>query len=274
MLFLYFYIMKNSPIGIFDSGIGGLTVANAIKEVMPNEDIIYFGDTEHLPYGEKSKKAIAGFSEKIIEFLISRNCKTIVIACNSASSVISDIFSASKGYVSFFNVIDPVVSEIAKNCSEYNIGVIGTKATISSGIYERKIKKLCNSANINSLATPLLAPMIEEGFINGSISNTIITNYLSNKKLINIDHLILACTHYPLIQQEIKDYYMGSVNVIDSANIVAKYIAEKLRKDDLLNNNRSNEHHFYVSNYTESFERSAKFFFKETIKLKEVSLFN
>ena len=264
--------MKNFPIGIFDSGIGGLTVANEIKKIMPNEDIIYFGDTEHLPYGEKSKKAIESFSKKIISFLIQRNCKIIVIACNSASSVISDFFTNKN--VPFFNVIDPVISEVVKNCSKFNIGVIGTKATISSGVYEKKIKALCYGARINSLATPLLAPMIEEGFINETISNTIITNYLSNKKLKNIDHLILACTHYPLIQQEIKDYYMGSVNVIDSANIVAKYIAKKLNKENLLNNNKSNKHHFYVSNYTESFEKSAKFFFKEAIKLEEVNLFS
>jgi glutamate racemase len=266
--------MKNSPIGIFDSGIGGLTVANAIKSVLPNEDIIYFGDTKHLPYGEKSKEVILSFSEKIINFLINKKCKIIIIACNSASSVADEIVANISGNTLVFNVIDPVVAEVVKICSEYNIGVIGTKATINSGSYERKIKKLCSSAKINALATPLLAPMIEERFINEAISNTIITNYLSNKKLANIDNLILACTHYPLIQQEIKNYYQGSVNVIDSANIVAKYIAKQLKKDNLLNNIKSTEHHFYVSNYTESFEKSAKFFFKETIKLEEVNLFS
>lgn len=273
MLFLYLYIMKNSPIGIFDSGIGGLTVANAIKNVLPNENIIYFGDTEHLPYGEKSKEAIQSFSKKIITFLVEKKCKIIVIACNSASSVADKSVTNIAGKTSVFNVIDPVVIEVAKICSENNIGVIGTKATISSGIYERKIKEIRSSAKINSLATPLLVPMIEEGFINETISNTIIANYLSNKKLANIDHLILACTHYPLIQQEIKDYYKGNVNVIDSANIVAKYIAKQLKEADLLNNVKSTKHHFYVSNYTESFEKSAKFFFKEMITLEEVNLF-
>jgi len=274
MLFLYFYIMKSSAIGIFDSGIGGLTVANSIKNILPNENIIYFGDTEHLPYGEKSKEAIQIFSNKIINFLIKKECKIIVIACNSASSVTEKEIKNIISSPSIVNVIDPVVSEVIKTCADYNIGVIGTKATISSNVYERKIKALCSSAKINSLATPLLAPMIEEGFINETISNTIITNYLSNDQLANIDHLILACTHYPLIQQEIKDYYNGSVNVIDSANIVAKYIAKKLKADDLLNNSKSTEHHFYVSNYTKSFERSAKFFFKEAVELEEINLFN
>ncbi len=274
MLFLYFYFMKNSPIGIFDSGIGGLTVANAIKKVLPNESIIYFGDTQHLPYGEKSKKAIQNFSEKIIAFLVSKKCKIIIIACNSASSVTKYNINRKGKNTPIFNVIDPVVIEVSKNCSKDYIGVIGTKATISSGIYKKRIAELCGNKKINSLATPLFAPMIEEGFINEDISSTIIANYLSNKKLENIKHLILACTHYPLIQEKINDYYKGRVNVIDSANIVAKYIAKYLKNENLLNHNISNQHYFYVSNYTKSFEKSAKFFFKETIKLEEINLFN
>ena len=265
--------MKNSPIGIFDSGIGGLTVANAITKVLPLESIIYFGDTEHLPYGEKSKEAIQSFSRKIISFLVEKQCKTIVIACNSASSVADNSMHKSVINSCIFNVIDPVVSEIVKVCTEYNIGVIGTKATIGSDIYAKKIKNMCKSAKVYSLATPLLAPMIEEGFINEEISHTVIANYLSHPKLKNIDHLILACTHYPLIQSEINEYYNNSVNVIDSAQIVAKHIAQVLKDKNLLSNSTEKEHHFYVSNYTKSFEKSAQFFFKENIKLEEVNLF-
>ncbi|MDC0249499.1 glutamate racemase [Flavobacteriales bacterium] len=265
--------MKKSPIGIFDSGIGGLTIAHAIKEKLPNENIIYFGDTKHLPYGEKSKTAIQSFSKRIVNFLITKNCKAIIIACNSASSIASDVVEKEFRNISIFNVIDPVVREVVKVCADYNIGIIGTNATIQSNIYEHKIVELCNSSKVSSLATPLLAPMIEEGFINESISHTVIANYLSNKRLANIDHLILACTHYPLIHQEIKDYYNGKVIVIDSANIIAEYIAVELEKENLLNNSHTSKHHFYVSNYTNSFEKSAKFFFKEDIKLEEVSLF-
>lgn len=274
MLFLYFYFMKHSPIGIFDSGIGGLTVANAIKKALPNENIIYFGDTQHLPYGEKSKKAIQNFTQKIISFLISKKCKIIIIACNSASAVAKKNITGNPRNISIFNVIDPVVNEVSKTCPKDCIGVIGTKATISSKIYKQKIKELCGNTNIKSLATPLFAPMIEEGFINEDISNTIITNYLSNRKLKNIKHLILACTHYPLIQEKIKQYYNREVNVIDSANIVAEYIAKQLKNKTLLNDDMSPEHHFYVSNYTKSFEKSAKFFFKKTIKLEEINLFS
>ncbi|MFQ3332671.1 MAG: glutamate racemase [Thalassomonas sp.] len=274
MLFLYLYLMKKSPIGIFDSGIGGLTIAHALKEKLPNENIIYFGDTEHLPYGEKSKTAIQNFSKKITQFLLEKECKTIIIACNSASSVAYESVKELAGNIPVFNVINPVVAEVVKQCAEFNIGVIGTKATVQSNIYEKEIKALCSSAKVSSLATPLLAPMIEEGFINEDISHTIIANYLSNQKLAAIDYLILACTHYPFIHQEINDYYKGSVNVIDSANIVAEYIAKALKKNNLLSKSKKTEHHFYVSNYTESFEKSAQFFFKEDLKLEEVNLWD
>ena len=142
--------MKNAPIGIFDSGIGGLTIAHAIKEKLPNENIIYFGDTKHLPYGEKSSKAIQSFSKKIVRFLISKNCKAIVIACNSASSVAFNVVEKEAVNLSVFNVIDPVVEEVVRVCADYDIGVIGTKATIQSNVYEYKIKRLCHSAKVSS----------------------------------------------------------------------------------------------------------------------------
>ena len=265
--------MQNTPIGIFDSGIGGLTIAHALKKRLPNESIIYFGDTKHLPYGEKSKSAIQNFSKAITQFLLEKNCKTIIIACNSASSVAYDSVKEIARKTPVFNAIKPVVMEVVRECAKYNIGVIGTKATIASNIYEKEIAALCPLAKVYSLATPLLAPMIEEGFINEDISNTIIKNYLSNKKLSSIDHLILACTHYPLIYQEIKHYYNEkTVSVIDSANIVAEHIAKELKIKNLLTNINLPEYHFYVSNYTDSFEKSAKFFFKEDLTLKEVSL--
>ena len=264
--------MENNPIGIFDSGIGGLTIAHALKKKLPNENIIYFGDTEHLPYGEKSQVAIQNFSKRIAKFLLEKKCKTIIIACNSASSVAYECVKKIAKDIPVFNVINPVISDIAKRYSKCNIGVIGTKATIKSNIYEKKIKAIYPTAKVSSLATPLLAPMIEEGFINEDISHTIIANYLSNKQLVDIDHLILACTHYPLIYQEIKAYYKGRVTVIDSASIITKYIAKQLEADNLLNNNPKTEHHFYVSNYTKSFEESAKFFFREDLKLEEAHL--
>ena len=264
--------MKSNPIGIFDSGIGGLTIAHNIKKRLPYEKIIYFGDTKHLPYGEKSNEAIKQFSEKIIAFLKTKKCKAIIIACNSASSVAFNELEKKNKKVMIFNVVDPIINYIKNNIKNCKIGVIGTKATVRSKIYKKKITRISNN-NVSSLATPLLAPMIEEGYFNEAISNTVINNYLSNAKLKNITHLILACTHYPLIQQEINNYYNGRVSVFESSKIITDYITNKLRENDLLNNNkRTIKDSFYVSNFTKSFEKSAKLFFKEKIQLKEIDL--
>ena len=172
-----------------------------------------------------------------------------------------------------FNVIDPVVNEINKLNNKNNIGVIGTKTTIESCVYNKKIIKKNKKIKVSSLATPLLAPMIEEGFINDEISNTIISNYLSNSKLSNIDHLILACTHYPLIHKKIERFYNNKVNVIDTTNIIAEYISNVLKRKKMLNGTKKKTYSFFVSNYTKSFEESAKFFFKENIALEEINLF-
>ncbi|MAW31160.1 MAG: glutamate racemase [Flavobacteriales bacterium] len=265
---------KENPIGIFDSGIGGLTIANAIKKVLPNENIIYFGDTEHLPYGEKSNEAIKKFSNKIIDFLIAKQCKIIIIACNSAASVTEKELIKYKNIVPIYNVIDPVVQVIIDKYQNSKIGVIGTKATIGTNIYAKKIHELCGNIDVCCLATPLLAPMIEEGFISEDISQTIISNYLSHHKLKKINHLVLACTHYPLIEKEISNYFNKKVNIIDSSKITANYIYHEITAKNLLNKASQKKHHFYVSNYTHSFENSAKFFFEKAIKLEEVKLFN
>ncbi len=266
--------MQNLPIGIFDSGIGGLTVAHALKEKLPNESIIYFGDTEHLPYGEKSAEALRNYSKKITQFLLEKNCKCIVIACNSASSVAFDVVKKTVKNIPVFNVIDPVIEKVSNSCNSCKVGVIGTKATISSNIYKNKLNAKCPRAVVTALATPLLAPMIEEKFIGGDISKKIIANYLSNKKLQEIDQLILACTHYPLIYKEIRDYFKGEVIIINSTNIVAEHIASGLKNKTLLNNQFKPKYKFYVSNYTKAFEKSARFFFQEKIKLREANIWN
>jgi glutamate racemase len=263
----------DQPIGIFDSGIGGLTVANAIKEKLPKERIIYFGDTAHLPYGDKSPDSIKYYSIRIAQFLLQKNCKMIVIACNTASSMGYEIVKEFVGnQARVVNVIDPVVKKIVSDRATRKVGVIGTKGTIKSNIYAKKIKELKSNLEVASLATPLLASMIEEGFFNNKISRTIIHSYLSSKKLRKIDTLILACTHYPLIKPEIQDFYKGDVKVIDSAGVVAEHVAALLKKDGLLNNKKNPVHHFFVSDHTESFEKSTNFFFRNRIRLKEAAI--
>ena len=264
---------KENPIGIFDSGIGGLTVASAIKEHLPNEQIIYFGDTAHLPYGDKAKYSIKHYSTEISKLLLAQNCKAVVIACNTASSIASKEVSKIIGSAAILvNVIDPVIEEIVNSFKGKHIGVIGTKGTISSGTYRKKLLEAAPHLKVSSLATPLLAPMIEEGFINDKISQTVVDSYLSDKKLKSIEAIILACTHYPLIKKQIDCYYNGTVELIDTADIVAKKVKSQLTEQNLLNEGERKPHHFYVSDYTKSFEQSTRFFFQEMIHLEKKSV--
>jgi len=265
---------SSRPLGIFDSGIGGLTVASAIHELIPNETLVYFGDTAHLPYGDKSPEAIRKWSQTISDFLLTYHCKAIIIACNSISSVAFEMVKKHVGNRSIVvNVIDPVVNYVCAQPIAKKIGIIGTKATIKSNVYEAKIKAQSKKAAVTSLATPLLAPMIEEGFFNNKISKTIIHDYLGRPKLKNIDSLILGCTHYPLIRPEIEQFYKGKVNIFDSARIVAHHVQWVLDEHQLLHQGKAGKHRFFVSDYTQSFEQSTKIFFKGKIKLEQKNLF-
>lgn len=267
-------IHADSPIGLFDSGVGGLTVAAALRTVLPGENMIYFGDTIHLPYGDKSKDAIIQYSLSITEFLLNKGCKIILIACNSASSNAFDEvrkFVGDRALVA--NVIDPVVEYVEQDMNIKKIGVIGTKATISSGSYKDNLLSLRPDLMVSSLATPLFVPMIEEGFVFDDISNAIIRAYLSRTELNDIDSLILGCTHYPIIKNQIDRYFNFHVNVIDSARIVADRIKLVLQSENLLNQkNTAFDHQFFVSDHTSYFEIIAKMFFGESINLQRISI--
>lgn len=264
----------NQPIGLFDSGIGGLTVAKAIKEKLPKERLIYFGDTAHLPYGDKSPDSIKYYSIRIAQFLLDNKCKMIVIACNTASALAYDTVKDFVGHRALVvNVIDPVVSKIASEGKIKKVGVIGTKGTIKSGIHAKKLTEARKNLEVKGLATPLLVPMIEEGFFNNKISKAVIDSYLSRPKLKKIDALILGCTHYPLIKQEIEEIYKDKVPLIDAADEVAEYVYRLLKKNSLLNTSaKKPAHHFYISDYTEAFEKNTNFFFREKIKLEEARI--
>jgi glutamate racemase len=269
----------NQPIGIFDSGIGGLTVARAITKLLPNEQIIYFGDTAHMPYGEKSAEAIKHYSIKIADFLKFKNCKMIVIACNTASAAAYKSVVKSTGMKDLVvNVIDPAVEYVVKNHFRQRVGVIATKRTISSNVYAKRIEALDPVSDVVQLATPLLAPMIEEGFYNNKISQTIINSYLSKSKLSKIDALILGCTHYPLIKTEIQKFYGKSVEIIDSSEIVAQQVKVVLERNLLLNELQPSrftfgkKSQFFVSDFTQSFEETSKIFFDEKVKLKHFNI--
>lgn len=265
----------NFPIGIYDSGIGGLTVAQAIAKLLPNEDIIYFGDTAHLPYGDKSEAAIQAYSIKIADVLLKKGCKAIVIACNSASSAAYELL---KEYVRkdahIINVIDPMIDYVSKRYQNSQVGLIGTKRTVHSGVYARKIQEANAQISLKSLATPLLAPMIEEGFFNNQISHEIISTYLQDSELTDITSLILACTHYPLIKKEISEFYHGQVEILDSSEIVATALKQYLEINQLLNPEANSSKKFYVSDYTSSFEASTQLFFGKVVHLEQHRLWN
>ena len=266
--------MNNNPIGIFDSGIGGLTVANAISKAMPNETLIYFGDTAHLPYGEKSKDLIKEYSLGISQFLLeNKNCKAIVIACNTASAAAYEYLrDTHKGVFPIINVIDPIVEELVSDEAVNRIGLIATNTTIESGVYQEKLARRKPGALVKALATPLLVPMIEEGYAHDNISHTLISNYLSNQALEDIDALILGCTHYPIIKEEINEYYEGSVKLVDSTEIVAHKLKSILHKEGLEAGKRMGPNKFYISDMNPHFDKSAQRFFKESINLEHLNI--
>jgi glutamate racemase len=274
VIFFKICAMKEQPIGIFDSGLGGLTVAQSIKQFLPGESIVYFGDTAHLPYGDKSAEAITYYSKRITEFLLDYKAKVVLVACNTASaSAFETLKDEYKDRTILIDVIDPVVNYLnKKNYSK--IGVIGTKRTISSGAYEKKIKENSPSTSVVSMATPLLVPMIEEGFIFDDISNAIIRTYLSNESFSGIQALILGCTHYPIIKNQISKFFNFNVEVIDSARTVSIILRDTLFKHNLLNDSGKVNDLFFVSDYTNYFEKIARMFFEEDINLKKADIWS
>ena len=266
----------NRPIGIFDSGIGGLTIARSVSQLMPDEQILFFGDTAHLPYGDKSAEAIKSYVSRIAEYFIDNDCKLILLACNSASAAAySLIHKMHSNTVPVLNVIDPTVEYVCRK--NYNtVGIIGTKATVRSRAYNRKFASANPGLKVKSIATPLLASMIEEGYFNNNISQTIINAYLSNKKLSGIEALILACTHYPLIKNEIENYYRlqkSIVEIIDSTDVISEYTSRFMhRRRMLAEPGRVPDHQFCVSDFTASFQKTTQIFYGEAVKLKHVAI--
>ncbi len=264
---------NNSPIGLFDSGVGGLTVANAIRSVLPGEQLYYYGDTAHLPYGDKSKETIISYSIGISDFLLDQGCKVVLIACNSASTnAFQEVKEHVGGRAVVLNVVDPVIDYVTSLVEARNVGIIGTKATIDSKFYQTELSAKAPGMAVSSLATPLFVPMIEEGFVFDDISNAIIRAYLSRRELEDIDTLILGCTHYPIIRNQISRFYNFGVNVLDTARIVAEYLRDYLTKNEMLAVQRAGADKFFVSDHTPSFENIANMFFNEKIHLQKKSI--
>lgn len=271
--------ISSQPIGIFDSGIGGLTVAHAIVKQLPKENIIYFGDTAHLPYGDKSTAAIQAYSIKIAQMLLQQQCKLILIACNSASAAAYELvkeYIADKAQV--MNVIDPVINYVKQHYAGKQLALIGTRQTVNSHIYKKKIDALNLNITLASYETNLLAAAIEE-FGDHPIIDHLLSVYLPHEKSQSakdqpIDALILACTHYPIIKARIIPYYKKHVDIIDPSDIVGKALKNKLEQDELLNKEGTGKQLFYISDYTASFETNAKLFFGDNIALEHYPLWD
>lgn len=244
---------KNSPIGIFDSGVGGLTVMNEVIKSLPNESIIYFGDLKRMPYGPKSKELLIEYSKEIADFLIEKGVKAIVVACGSASS--NAYHTLQKDYnIKIFEVITPaafVASNVTRN---NNIGIIGTISTIASSSHKNALLNINPNFNIYTKACPLFAPMVEECWYDNEIARLVANEYL--KDLPSIDTLILGCTHYPLLTDTIKGI-LPNINIVDPSKEVALNLKKYLMENNLLNT-KSNFFELYTTDKGEKFNEVGK----------------
>jgi len=259
-------------IGIFDSGIGGLTVVRAIRERMPEYDIIYFGDTARTPYGNKSPRTVIEYAIQNTEFLLDKGASIIVMACNTASSVANDAV-ADRFEVPLFEVISPAVELAVTHSRKNRIGVIGTRATVKSGVYEKKILKICPGAKIYSASCPLLVPLVEEGWINRSVTSMIIKKYLHPLKVRQVDTLILGCTHYPLLKKTIQRKIGKRVKIVDSAGVALKIESYIRSHPDIESKMGLNgESKLFVSDVTKQFQKTARTTLRQKVSLEPATI--
>ncbi len=279
---------EQAPIGIFDSGVGGLTVARQVFEILPHEDVVYFGDVGRYPYGGRSKEIITQFTEQDITFLLEHNVKFIICACNSASSVALDDVKGNYD-VEMIGVIEPGARAAVERTTSGRIGVIGTNATIGSNAYARIIHSIDPQMKVFSLACPLFVPLAEEGYIDKEATYLIARDYLQTMKDVEVDTLVLGCTHYPLLKHVISDVTGDGVTLIDSGEETARVALQRLTERRLLKTgaphlgvssvdsgeipqqavghpeSRTGEHKFFVSDVPEKFSQVATRFLGEVV---------
>ena len=250
----------NRPIGVFDSGLGGLTVAKAIKEKLPNENIVYLGDTARVPYGNKSTLLVTGYATQITNFLLGENAKLIVVACNTASALALPALQA-EFLVPILGVIIPGSQAAVLATRNKHVGVIGTTATINSNAYTQALREIESSIQITTQACPLFVPLVEEGWLNGPVPSEITASYLKSINVANVDTLILGCTHYPLLKPMIQDIVNDNTVLIDSAETVAEEVATiLLEKKMSANSSNKGLLKCFVTDSPVQFENIAKRF--------------
>ena len=263
--------MNDKPVGIFDSGIGGLSVVRQVSKLLPNEKLIYFGDTARVPYGSKSPRVVREFARQDAYFLSDKNVKAMIIACNTASAEALDLLQEEFD-LPIIGVIKPGASFAANVTKNGKIGVIGTYGTIASGAYKTELLSINPSLEVESAACPLLVPLVEEGWESKEVTKEIIGEYLSPLLDKNIDTLILGCTHYPILKPLIQEVVGDDVVLVDSAEAAAAELERILSGKNLSASNKesSSEHEYYVSDFPFKFKETAERFLGK--RLPEVEL--
>ncbi len=250
---------KTAPVGVFDSGVGGLTVAREISRQLPKENIVYFGDTARVPYGSKSQNTIIRFSEQIIRFLKTKQVKAIVIACNTASALALDAVR-DEFDIPIMGVVIPGARAAVEATKNRKVGVVGTDATVQSGMYTKVIREMAPDITVIEKACPLFVPLVEEGFKEHVVTQEIIEYYLESMKHTDIDAMILGCTHYPLIRSKIREYMGDRIQIVNPAYETAMDLKKMLEERGMANDGTTEQHSrysFYVSDAAEKFRRFA-----------------
>lgn len=258
--------ISTQPIGVFDSGIGGLTVVKALRKNLPNEDIVYFGDTARVPYGSKSAQTIIQFALQDAKFLLSRNVKMIIVACHSVSSVALDQLRKSFR-LPIIGVIEPGAQAAVKATKNKRIGVIGTQATILSGAYEKAIRIISTDIEIIARSTPLFVPLVEEDWLASPVTYQVAKTYLGPMLHEKIDTLLLGCTHYPLLKNTIQKVFRNKIKIVDASLETARQTKKILEQKQILNTFRhNNQIRFYLSDITPNFSEISRRFLKQNLK--------
>jgi len=267
------FMNNSNPIGVFDSGIGGLTVVKSIDAFLPNENIIYFGDTARVPYGSKSNTTIIEYSLQDAVFLKQKNVKMIVVACNTASSVALNTLR-EKFSIPIIGMIEPGAKAAIKATSNNKIGVIGTDSTISNKAYSKTLLNFDSSLNVFEKSCPLFVPLAEEGWTDHQATKLIAEEYLHEFKEYNVDTLILGCTHYPILRNIIQEVVGENVALIDSGSAASVEVENYLNGRGIKNtSNNSGSHEFYVSDVPKKFKQIAdRFLGREVEHIQKVNL--
>lgn len=251
-------------IGIFDSGVGGLTVVKEIFKYLPNHQIIYFGDTARLPYGTKGASFVKKYSGKITNWLLKKQARIIIVACNTSSAWASDSLKKQFKNIPIFEMINPAVKEALKTTKNKKLGIIGTPGTIRSGAYQKKLLKADKLLKIYSQACPLLVPLVEEGLLDDKITIEIIKKYINPLKRKGIDTLILGCTHYPLLKKTIEKTLGSKIRVINPAESLAKEV--KMFLNNAKNKaKKGSEHSFFFSDEPYNLQKISRMCFNKKI---------